>query len=353
MSDEVGEDTGAEVAPDPTHWKCQDCRRPVPTYVGRCPGCRGVNTLRMHDGACPELPRKKPPVDPFAGLRVGGGEPRITVEDRYSGSEPIGDVEDDFEPCERVLTHVQAIDHVLGPKDPGAARGSVILIGGEPGAGKSTVLLQALAGVSERGETTLFVSSEQTKNEIVEYANRLGILSNAVRRYMRIAYTSSWEEVESEIDMHEPSMLALDSLNDFSTLREDSRPGSMIQAVAIMKAVYGVAVERRMASFVVSQVTKDGDFANSKAIQHECHAVACMRLVDDPEERYPIEQVAGSVNGNSERLEFVELCCPMKNRFGKRRIPGYFVVGDSGLLQSVDVPRSSDGRRGSRRRSGA
>ena len=142
---ELAESQSIQVAQ--THWVCSRCARPVPTYVGRCPGCRLVNTLRVHDGPCPELPRRKPPAqqDPFAGLHSGTS--RMSVEDRYVGSQPIGEVEEDFEPCERILTGIHSLDHVLGPADPGAALGAVVLIGGSPGCGKclgeGTVVMMA------------------------------------------------------------------------------------------------------------------------------------------------------------------------------------------------------------------
>lgn len=334
-----------DIIDEQSHWRCSRCARPVPTYVGTCPGCRLVNTLRIVAGPCPELPKAKKPVDPFAGLGAGSMGPRITVEDPGYGAQPIGEVERDFEPVDRLLTNVPSLDKVLGPHDHGAARGAVVLVSGRQGCGKSTVLLQSLAGAAERGETVLYASGEQTKTEVFQYADRLGLLSDAVRRYLIVLHTRSYEEFEDVVMAHDPVAVVLDSLNVFGTLRDDGAPGDTKVAIAIMDALYDVTIERKLATFVVSQVTKEGDLAGSNAIQHKSHVVAKMRVLTDEMERYPLEEIAGRIDAAGEPVDFVEVCCPEKNRFGKRGIRGHFVVGESGLLQSIEVPNQTRRRR--------
>jgi DNA repair protein RadA/Sms len=334
-----------DIVEEETHWRCSRCARPVPIYVGRCPGCRLVNTLRIAAGPCPELPSpKKKPNDPFAGLGRDAG-PRVTVEDAGYGAQPIGDVERDFEPVERLLTNVPSLDLVLGPHDHGAARGAVVLVSGRQGSGKSTLLMQSLAGAAERGETALYASGEQTKTEVFQYAERLGLLSDAVRRHLIVLHTRSYEEFEDVVATHDPVAVVLDSLNVFGTLRADGNPGDTKVAIAIMDALYDVTVERKLATFAVSQVTKDGDLAGSNAVQHKSHVIAKMRVLVDPIERYQLEEIAGRIDAAGEPVDFVEVCCPEKNRFGKRGIRGHFVVGESGLLQSIEVPNQGSRRR--------
>jgi hypothetical protein len=105
-----------------------------------------------------------------------------------------------------------------------------------------------------------------------------------------------------------------------------------------MKALYELVVERKIAAFVVSHVTKDSSLAGPKTVQHAAHVVAQMRLISDVIERCQLEAAVGSdCNSEGEPWDFVEIVCPTKNRYGKRKVPGYFVVGESGLLQSLDV----------------
>lgn len=328
-----------------SHWRCSRCARPVPTYVGICPSCRLINTLLIAAGPCPERPKARKKEDPFAGLGSGPRDPRITVEDAGYGAQPIGDVERDFEPVERLLTVVPSLDRVLGPHDHGAACGAVVLVSGRQGSGKSTLLLQGLSGAAERGETVLYASGEQTKTEVFQYADRLGLLSDAVRRHLIVLHTRSYEEFEDVVSAHDPVAVVLDSLNVFSTLRADGEAGDTKVAIAIMNALYDLTVERKLATFAVSQVTKDGDLAGSNAVQHKSHVIAKMRVLVDPIERYPLEEIAGRLDAAGEPVDFVEVCCPEKNRFGKRGIRGYFVVGESGFLQSIEVPNQGGRRR--------
>jgi DNA repair protein RadA/Sms len=341
---------GAEIerpAEPATHWAClgsggasRGCGKPLPTYVGRCPTCRQVNSMREVPGPCPVPAKALPaaPRDSFVGLSMG-----YRVEDAEDAAQPIGEVVDDYEPCDRIATGVDALDRVLGRRatmhheeELGAAMGGVVLLGGKPGSRKSSVLLQSCGNIAARRRKVLYVTGEQMKSELVGYAERLGILSETVRRYLIVHRTKSYESFVEAIDQHDPAVVVMDSLNKFRTMRVDPDAGDVRHAEEIMEALYELTVERQIATFVVSQVTKDGDLASSMKVQHASHVIAKMRALQDPVERAPFEAMFGATYPDGDPRSFLELVCPEKNRFGREGVRAYFVTDESGVLQSVD-----------------
>ncbi len=211
----------------------------------------------------------------------------------------------------RAATGVAELDRVLGG---GLVPGSVTLVGGEPGAGKSTLLLQAAAALARSGRSVLYVSAEESPGQVRLRAERLGALSDR----LLLAGETEVPAVLGLVAAHAPDVLVVDSIQ---TVRDPEVPGTaggVSQVRECAAAIVRVAKERDMATLLVGHVTKDGQLAGPRVLEH---------LVD------AVLEVEG------DRHHALRLVRAVKNRFGAVGEVGCFEMTGTGLVPIDDAGR--------------
>lgn len=248
-------------------------------WVGRCPGCGGWGTIE----------------EAFIGARapgLGAGTSPLPLEDA-----PI--VEG------RMKTGFEGLDRILGE---GLVPASVGLLAGEPGIGKSTLLLQVLANLSSTGINCLLASGEESHAQVAGRARRLGITGDAIS----FMHGRELSQVLSVAGALKPAVLAVDSIQ---TLRDSSgpqMPGGASQVRTCTDALVGLAKAEGIAVLVTGHVTKDGDLAGPRALEHAVDVV----LSFDGDARSGLRVLAGG-----------------KNRFGAEGETAWFEMGLHGLAE--------------------
>lgn len=266
-------------------YTCGACGQQAPRWLGRCPTCGEWGTVA--EEAAPAAPRR-------AALGPAPEAPRLA------------DLQDAVH--ERVATGIGELDRVLGG---GLVPGSLVLIGGEPGIGKSTLVLQALASLPDPGRAML-VTGEESPAQVRGRAERLGADCGPVR----VLAETRLEAVLAAVEALEPAVCAIDSVQTLHSDAVEGAPGAPNQVRAVTVELMRVAKQRGVTVLLVGQVTKDGGLAGPRTLEH---------LVD----------CVLSFEGDDLRAHRVLRAT--KNRFGSTNETGIFEMGASGLA-SVDDP---------------
>lgn len=266
-----------------TIYRCQGCGAAEPKWAGRCPACEAWNSL------VEEVER---PV--VAGrdecLGEGAGAPR-----------PIREVDADaFAPA---ATRVGELDRVL---HGGLVPGSVTLLGGEPGIGKSTLLLQALTGLAEAGHRCLYVTAEESAQQVRRRAERLGTLPEG----LWLVAETSLPHILGQIVAVEPAIVAVDSIQTIFDPALSAAPGSVSQVRECAHRLVRASKERSMSSVLVGHVTKDGGLAGPRVLEHLVDTVLAFE---------------------GERHHALRLLRAVKHRFGSTDELGLFEMTGTGL----------------------
>src|SRR3989338_5345183 len=161
----------------------------------------------------------------------------------------------------RLLSGIGEFDRVLGG---GLVPGSVTLIGGDPGIGKSTLLLQAFAALSQKGLTCLYISGEESPRQIKLRAERLGVAPPT----LLILSETSLERIIDQIKRTKPSVLVIDSVQTIFTSTLPSAPGSISQVRESSGAIIILAKKSGLSTFLIGHVTKDGSLAGPRTLEH-------------------------------------------------------------------------------------
>ncbi|WP_420452556.1 DNA repair protein RadA [Ilumatobacter sp.] len=269
-----------------TLYACSECGAQSPRWAGRCTGCGDWNTL----------------VEEVGG---GGGDeaPAPLAPSKRSGPARIGDVRTDT--ARPVPTGIDELDRVLGG---GLVAGSVTLLGGEPGIGKSTLLLQLLA---HRTGTTLYVSAEESARQVRLRAERL----DAIRPELWLHAETSLPHVIRAIEETRPELVVIDSIQTMVDPDLSSAPGSVAQVRGCAHRLVNEAKEREVAVVLVGHVTKDGNLAGPRVLEH---------VVDT------VLQFEG------ERHHALRLLRAVKHRFGPTNELGLFEMVGAGLVAVPD-----------------
>ena len=262
---------------------CSSCGAGAPRWQGRCGGCAEWNTLE----AAPSAPRARPVPD--------------ASTQRLDGVDPGGSV--------RRPTGVAEFDRVLGG---GLVAGSTTLLFGEPGVGKSTLALSALLSVAARGEPVLLVAAEESAGQVAGRARRLGPVPEGVE----VATTTSAPAAAALITRRAPAMCVVDSVSAMSDDGLPSATGSVPQVRQAAERLCAVAKAEGTALVLVGHVTKDGDLAGPRALEH---------LVDT------VVRVEGDRHGP------LRVVRALKHRFGATGEVGLFEMGEAGLVEVTDV----------------
>ena len=263
-------------------YACNECGAQSPKWVGQCPGCSAWNTLVEAVVAAP-----------VRSLR--GGTSPATVRDLEAISP---------EKVLRLTTGIAELDRVLGG---GLVVGSVVLIGGDPGIGKSTLLVQALAHLGA-GSRVLYVSGEESADQIALRAQRLGLAGDRVR----VLTETSVETVIAAARHEQPQVMVIDSIQTMFTDMLQSAPGSVAQVRESAAQLVRHAKQSGTALFLVGHVTKEGTLAGPRVLEHMVDTVLYFE----------------GDTGSSFRI-----IRAMKNRFGAVNEIGVFAMTESGLRE--------------------
>lgn len=268
---------------------CQSCGQASPKWLGQCPGCESWNTLLEETVAVASASSPK---------RVAAG---------YAGSQaadPINLSDVKLQTMARLSTGLVELDRVLGG---GLVSGSVVLIGGDPGIGKSTLLLQALVQIGER-ERVLYVTGEESLEQIAERARRTGIESQDV---VALAETNV-ERVLAQMQNAQPQVLVIDSIQTLFSPNLSAAPGSVSQVRECALALVNAAKQSGVSVFLVGHVTKEGALAGPRVLEHMVDTVLYFE---------------------GERAGRYRLIRAVKNRFGAVNELGVFAMTDRGLKE--------------------
>ena len=267
-----------------TVFVCSDCGASAPKWQGQCADCGAWNTL--------------------SEARVGGpGRDRAVG---YAGTESqakrLGEVGEEAE--DRAPTGMTELDRVLGG---GLVRGSVNLIGGDPGIGKSTLLLQAGVALAD-GLPTLYVSGEESLRQIGMRARRLGLADTGIT----LLAETCVEKIVAEAIAGRPGVLIVDSIQTMFSENLDAAPGTVSQLRECAAQLVRLAKRRNTAVFLVGHVTKEGVIAGPRVLEHMVDTG--LYFESDAGSRYRIVRAA-------------------KNRFGAANEIGVFAMTDTGLRE--------------------
>lgn len=270
-----------------TVFYCTSCGGETPKWQGKCPACGAWNTLEEH------IEKPASPV-------------RSTVMPRR-GPRPIREIDGGDEI--RFGTGIGELDRVLGG---GAVEGSLVLVGGAPGIGKSTLLLQICSSLCT-GRTVLYVSGEESERQLKMRAQRLQV--DQERLY--ILSETRMTEIVAAVDALKPDILIADSIQTMYLEENDSAPGSISQVKDCTMSLLQLSKQQGITVFVVGHINKDGNIAGPKVLEHMVDCV--LYFEGDPNTSYRLLRAA-------------------KNRFGSTNEIGVFEMLEHGLKE---VPNPS------------
>jgi DNA repair protein RadA/Sms len=229
-----------------TVFACQECGAQSQKWLGRCPECGAWNSI---------VEERATDVPPGAAADVAK---RYTLAGA-AGPQLYADI--DSVVAERLTTGIGEFDRVLGG---GVVPGSLVLIGGEPGIGKSTLLLQAAAHFAQTYGPVLYCSGEESEHQIKSRGERLGI----ERAPLYILAETCLERILEEVARLRPAFVIVDSIQTVFSLRFQSAPGSIGQVREAATQLLFAAKGQNIPTFLVGHVTKDGSLAGPKALEH-------------------------------------------------------------------------------------
>src|SRR5882757_3981348 len=271
-----------------TVFVCQECGAQSPKWLGRCGDCGAWNSL-VEERPEPE------------GVGGATGPHRYAMAGTIGAAQLYADIE--IEHHKRLTTGIDEFDRVLGG---GVVPGSLILLGGEPGIGKSTLLLQAAANMANGVGPVLYSSGEESEHQIKSRGERL----NVGKAPLYLLAETCLERILEEIARIKPALVIVDSVQTIFSLKFQSAPGSIGQVREAATQLLFTAKGQNVPTFLVGHVTKDGSLAGPKALEHVVDTVLYFEG-----ERHHSHRVVRAV----------------KNRFGAVSELGVFEMTSSGL----------------------
>lgn len=269
-----------------TIYVCQECGAQSPKWMGKCLSCNGWNTL------VEEVVEKK--------------KQGVPVQAAYAGNHPLTLEEITTEKMDRIGVGIAEFDRVLGG---GIVPGSIVLLGGEPGIGKSTLVLQMALGLKDR--KILYVSGEESLQQIKLRAGRLGIDgSNCL-----FLSETSLESILAQTGQVNPDLLIIDSIQTLAIEGIESSPGSVTQVRECTAAILKHAKKNHTAVILIGHINKEGSLAGPKVLEH---------IVDS------VLQFEGDTN------YMYRILRASKNRFGSTNELGIFEMRGNGLQEILN-----------------
>jgi DNA repair protein RadA/Sms len=274
------------MARDGAAYVCQSCGSVQTKWAGQCPACGAWNTLV-------EEVQSRPP---------GAMAPSKSGRGRGLAFEGLQDA---TPAPPRIATGVEEFDRVCGG---GVVPGSAILLGGDPGVGKSTLLLQVAGHAALRGAACAYISGEEAIEQVRARAQRMGLAEAPVQ----LAAETSLREILEGLKRDKFDLVVIDSIQTLWSDAHEAAPGSVTQVRAAAGELVRLAKKRGVAVILVGHVTKEGTIAGPRVIEHMVDAV----LAFEGERGYPFRILRGA-----------------KNRFGATDEIGVFEMGDAGLSE--------------------
>ncbi|SNY93847.1 DNA replication and repair protein RadA [Cohaesibacter sp. ES.047] len=267
---------------------CQTCGAVTNRWAGRCEACGEWNSIMEEKEG--------------AGI---GGSPK-TVRGKSGRIVELVSLSGQEQPAPRITTNVAELDRVTGG---GFVKGSVLLLGGDPGIGKSTLLIQASAALTKRGHRVVYISGEEAIDQVRLRAARLGLAKETVE----LAAETSVEDILATLTAGPPpEMVIIDSIQTLWTDSADSAPGTVTQVRASAQAMIRYAKQTGAAVILVGHVTKDGQIAGPRVVEHMVDGV--LQFEGDSGHQFRILRA-------------------IKNRFGPTDEIGVFEMTGGGLSQ--------------------
>ncbi len=278
----------ASTAKNHTVFVCQQCGAQSPKFGGRCTDCGAWNSL----------------VETVVAAVAGNETLRATL-----GSARVPILLGHVQPSVggRLLTGIGEMDRVLGG---GIVPGSIVLIGGEPGIGKSTLLSQVASAVGTPDRPTLYVSAEESPQQIKLRADRMGISGASIL----LSSETVVETIKETVQNLQPCLVVIDSIQTIATDTLSSAPGSVSQVRECTMQLMRLAKEMHVPIMMIGHVTKDGAVAGPRALEHIVDAVLYLE---------------------GERFHSYRLLRSVKNRFGATEV-GIFEMRGEGLVEVAD-----------------
>ena len=270
-----------------TVYCCRECGYESANWAGKCPSCGAWNSL--------------------AEIKIESAAAAKPGRDRLERARPRRITDLDSSEEIRLSTSIGELDHVLGG---GAVKGSLVLVGGAPGIGKSTLLLQMCANLPDR--RILYVTGEESERQLKLRAVRLGVEGENILVLPETDLDAIMDCIHSE----EPELLIVDSIQTISWDEVNSAPGSVSQVRECTMRIMRLAKEKGLTVLIVGHVTKEGSIAGPKVLEH---MVDCVLYFE------------------GERNTSFRILRAAKNRFGSTNEIGVFEMDENGL-KCVDNP---------------
>ena len=276
--------------PKPTiTFVCTDCGGESLRWAGQCPHCQAWNTLQE--------------------FRVRAAAPgKSRAQAKRAAAAPVALVEISSEAAPRRALAWDELNRVLGG---GIVPGSLVLVGGEPGVGKSTLLMHAAAQVAQRGEKVLYVSGEESAQQIRMRAQRLGCLEAGIF----LLAENDLDVICEAISTESPALVIIDSIQTVADAGFEGSAGSVTQVRESAARLMRLAKEIGVPIFLVGHVTKDGSIAGPRVLEHIVDTVLYLE---------------------GDRRQELRILRAMKNRFGSAEEIGVFAMGEAGLEEVPD-----------------
>ncbi|NLI61188.1 MAG: DNA repair protein RadA [Clostridiales bacterium] len=269
---------------------CQDCGHESIRWVGKCPSCNQWNTM------VEEI--QQPVSKRDLGLATGQAE----------SNRPVTLAEVSLKREGRESTGLDELDRVLGG---GVVSGSLILIGGDPGIGKSTLILQICESLGKDDNTILYVSGEESTRQIKMRANRLGVESTN----LKLLAETSLDMIMAHVESVKPKFLMIDSIQTMYNPTLSSASGSVSQVREVTSSLMRLAKRSNMTIFLVGHVTKEGAIAGPRVLEHMVDTVLYFE---------------------GDRHHTYRILRGVKNRFGSTNEIGIFEMTEKGLLEIIN-----------------
>ena len=265
---------------------CQNCGYESAKWMGQCPGCKEWNTF------VEELVDRK--------ALSGSGKRKPASEAKPV---PLSSIVASDE--KRVSTNMKELDRVLGG---GIVRGSLVLVGGDPGIGKSTLLLQVCRNLSAQGQSVLYVSGEESLQQIKIRAERIGTFTD----HLQLLCETNLELIREVIERQKPQIVVIDSVQTMYNESVGSAPGSVSQVREATSVLMQIAKGMDISIFIVGHVTKEGVVAGPRVLEHMVDTVLYFE---------------------GDRHESYRILRGVKNRFGSTNEIGVFEMRAEGLAE--------------------
>lgn len=266
-------------------WVCQSCGYESAGYLGKCPECSSWGSFveEVQAGANSKS---------NSAVILDDTKPEL-ISDIHIGEEI------------RVSTNISEFDRILGG---GLVQGSIVLIAGDPGIGKSTILLQTSGELAKQGKKILYVSAEESSGQLKLRAQRLGVSGDNLYIYPQ----TNLEAIKAQIEEISPEFVIVDSIQAIYSQTITSTSGSVSQIRECCNILMQIAKTKNITVLVIGHVTKDGNIAGPKVLEHMVDTV---------------------ISFEGDKYKSYRMLRSMKNRFGNTSEVGIFEMGSKGLVE--------------------